>query len=181
MGMLCLFVALAWTGTQALMAMHAWQSLLQAREANARVEPRPSRMVQTKGSAPDVQKNAQVDAVVRYLATPWPAWFGALERHANGQTLIKRMEWDAKGALKATARSPDTDAMVAYITALQKDPSLRDVSLLRQETQRIDPKTPVQFELSAGPMAQEGGLAVGTAAGDSAVSLPAGALPRPAP
>lgn len=139
-------LGLAWQGWGAAEESRLLQREREGTSAllrSARGNPKPM-------SAEERQRHAQIEAVARYLATPWQVWLGVLEDHANGQAIVRRLEQDASNeSLKITARSADATAMMAYVIALQTDARLKEVRLISHEVQRGEPGTPLQFELTA--------------------------------
>jgi Tfp pilus assembly protein PilN len=150
LGLLLLLLALGWLGWEAWRVTE--ESRMLADEKAGMTKLVRSASTPTKPmSAEERQRHTQIEAVARYLASPWATWLAALEDNADGKAIVRRLEQDATNeSLKVTARSTDVGSMMAYVLALQGDSRLKDVKLVSHELLRSEPGTPVQFELVAG-------------------------------
>jgi len=139
----------------ALLAWQGWQtfdasSLLVAERAGLQGLGRgPARSAPTM-SAQDRQRHAQIEALARYVASPWDQWLAAIEMHAGDRASLTQLEQDTEtGTLLITARADSLEAMMHYVIALQNDPRLKDVQLQSHDMVSGDKGAPVQFRVTA--------------------------------
>jgi Tfp pilus assembly protein PilN len=102
-------------------------------------------------SAEDIKRHGQIDALARYLATPWGSLLELFEQHApTGVVLVKLQPDAATGRIELTGRAPATKAVADYVIALEHDARLSDVLLHHHELLRDDPGAGIEFTVGAG-------------------------------
>lgn len=148
-GLVLLVLGLAWLGWEGWRTAEESRLLAGERAGMASLVRNASAPAKPM-SAEERQRHAQIEAVARYLASPWATWLAVLEDNAKGKAIVRRLEQDATNeSLKVTARAADAPAMMAYVLALQTDARLKEVKLVSHELLRTEPGTPLQFELTA--------------------------------
>ena len=164
-------VLLGWQG------WHAAQeyTLLERERAGLASLTRQARPAAAAMSPQERQRHAQLDALARYLAAPWDELLAVFEQRAPGQAVLQRIEQDAQtGAVRLTARARHAEAMMQYVTTLERDTRIASVLLHSHEAERDLPGSPLQFQLSA---TWKGGGALKPLDARAAASAPAGARP----
>jgi Tfp pilus assembly protein PilN len=127
-------------------ALAAWQGSLVYSDFNSLQDQRAGlASLQRKSQQPprpamspqDVQRHAQLDGLVRYLATPWEPLLTLFEDPKPAGVQLTKFRPDAAtGMLELTARVGDPAAMTSYLVALEHDSRLRNVMLRRNELLR---------------------------------------------
>jgi len=98
----------------------------------------------------DIRRHAQIDAVARYLATPWDGLLALLESHAGSQISLVKFEPDASsGRVGLIGRAVSPEDLAKYLIALESDSRLEGVLLQRHEILRSEPGSPVEFLIGA--------------------------------
>jgi Tfp pilus assembly protein PilN len=148
---LCLAVlalaALGWQGTLALREADLLQS---QRDGLASLQRQASGASRPTMSADDVKRHAQIDALARYLATPWPQLLALFEEHAASRVTLLKFEPDAaEGRIEVTGRAPGSKALARYLVELERDPRLSGVMLHQHEVLRAEAGAPVEFTFGA--------------------------------
>lgn len=81
-----------------------------------------------------------VQAAMAELALPWDSLFAALEGiEAPGVKLLAVEPDSRQGKLRITAEAAETGEIVEYVQALDTQPMLQEVFLLRQERKEAGP------------------------------------------
>lgn len=107
----------------------------------------------------------QIDQIAADLAAPWGDLLQVFEARAGRQVTLLRMEPDARSGLVRLAGEARTlSAVLAYVSALDTDPKLRQVLLTHHQT-RIDPVVPA-------PEASASSINASTNANANTVSTP---------
>lgn len=149
LGTSLLLITIAWLGWQAWLT---WQeyTMLERERAGLAALTRQSRPATTEMSSLDRRRHAQLDALARYLAAPWHELLAVFEQRAPGQAVLQRIEQDAQtGTVRLTARARHAEAMVQYVTLLERDPRVASVLLHQHESDGALPGSPLLFQLSA--------------------------------
>jgi Tfp pilus assembly protein PilN len=98
----------------------------------------------------DIKRHSQIDAVARYLATPWDGLLNLLESYAGSRVSLVKFEPDAaSGRLALTGRAVSTEDLATYLRALETDPRLSGVLLQRHGILRSEAGNPVEFMIGA--------------------------------
>jgi hypothetical protein len=152
-----------WPATGVVLAMlaaavAAWQGWSVAEEVNlfqrqrrglAALERRPGPLMPAM-SAEDIKRHANIDALARYLATPWARLLALFEERAPSGVVLIRFEPDAvTGRIELTGRAPTTKALANYVIALERDPRLAGVLLHHHEALRDGANAGVEFTIGA--------------------------------
>ena len=141
--------------------MLARQRVLDARLALARAHVSAPEIV-TAAAAPQpkigaVQAQA-VNAAVQQLNLPWRALHDAVEQATPKTIALIALEPDPRRrSIKITAEANSSDAMIAYVEQLKQQAlfgagagaGAGSVTLLRHETDELDPNRPLRFQLDA--------------------------------
>jgi hypothetical protein len=148
-----------WAGWMLLLAagsLSLWQGL-QWRELNERVAAErqslarllPSSSAQTTAMTPEErQRHLAMESLAAYLATPWEDLLGLFERHRSSGVILRRLEPDAAaGVVRLTGEATDLAAMVAYLTELEHQPALTQVTLAHHD--RLKDSAGVEFSINA--------------------------------
>lgn len=147
---------IAWAALAALVV--AWQGwlalqdadLLQRQRAGVDALRRRSFSASPAMTPQDIRRHAQMDAVVRYLATPWDGLLGLFESHAGSRVTLVKLEPDASsGRIELAGRALSTKDVATYLMALESDPRLEGVLLHRHEIRRTEAGSPVEFRIGA--------------------------------
>ena len=121
--------------------------LAQLNEQAARRLPPPPR----KLSEAERVRHAQAARVAADLRAPWADLLAAFEEHGQRDIGLLKLEPDAKaGVVRITGQARDTQALFAYLLALEADPRLLQVALTTQQAERETPGQPVRFVIQAG-------------------------------
>jgi hypothetical protein len=173
LGTALLLVGAALLGWQ---AWRTWQefAMLERERAGLAALTRQSRPAAADMSPQDRRRHAQLDALAQYLAAPWHELLAVFEQRAPGQAVLQRIEQDAQtGTVRLTARARHAEAMVQYVTLLERDPRVSSVLLHQHESDGELPGSPLVFQLSA---AWKGG---GSLAAPSATAASVPEVTRP--
>lgn len=139
-------VVVAWQGWLALQDA----DLLQRQRAGVEALRRKSFSAAPAMTPQDIRRHAQIDAVARYLATPWDGLLGLLESHTGSRVSLVKLEPDASsGRIELTGRALSTKDVATYLMALESDPRLEGVLLHRHEIRRTEAGSPVEFRIGA--------------------------------
>jgi hypothetical protein len=132
-------------------------------------------------SPQDIQRHAQLDGLVRYLATPWEPLLTLFEDpRPAGVQLTKFRPDAATGLLELTAVVAEPAAMTAYLIALEHDARLRNVMLRRNEMLRDGGTgTSVEFTIVANWSAPVASAAAGAPAASASAASAAAEGVRP--
>ena len=141
--------------------MLARQRVLDARLALARTHVSAPEIV-TAAAAPQPQIGAvqaqAVNAAVQQLNLPWRALHDAVEQATPKTIALIALEPDPRRrSIKITAEANSSDAMIAYVEQLKQQAlfgagagaGAGSVTLLRHETDELDPNRPLRFQLDA--------------------------------
>jgi Tfp pilus assembly protein PilN len=130
------------------MTLHKYQA---QETATAELRAKLARYAYLAPAAPkapisDAQANA-VNHAIAQLNLPWRDILNALEAATPSGIALLAIEPDAKkNILKAMAEAPDSDAMIAYVENLKKQPLFTDAILTRHEINDRDPNRPLRFQ-----------------------------------
>lgn len=147
------FAALAHAGWN-LARAQARQGELQAR---IRVLQAVALPVAGRTAAADPQRVRAWNAVARQLNTPWAELLDTLESATPPDVALVSVAPDAaQGAVRLQAEAKSLQALLGYERALRMAPLLRDVVLVRHETNETDAQRPVRLHLLLRLRAAEG-------------------------
>ncbi len=140
---LCVSVGLALAKARAL--DQALQARQQSEQAGRAAAPPPVPAAQISQS----QANA-VNATVQRLNLPWRDLRDALDVATPDSVALLAIEPDPRTrVLTVLAEANGSDAMLAYIEQLKRQPFFVNVTLTKHETNELDPVRPLRFELEA--------------------------------
>lgn len=115
-------------------------------QALQRVSPVSERKLDPALQKQIVQANATWDE----LAQPWDALFAELEAAANKQVALLALEADGKKRLlRITAEVKQRQALLDYMSRLEKLPGVSDVALQEHHINLQDKELPIRFTLQA--------------------------------
>jgi Tfp pilus assembly protein PilN len=124
-------VALAAARVQATLAAHATRKVLPAT------------------AIPEPQARS-VNTAVAQLNVPWRDLFDAVEAATPSTIALVAVEPNAgKHSIRLTAEAKTSEAMVAYIESLKRQPLFSSVTLTRHEVNAQDANRPFRFQLDA--------------------------------
>jgi len=127
--------------------------------------PTPTRTPASASARTALANRRQIDQIAADLAAPWGDLLQVFEARAGRQVTLLRMEPDARSGLVRLAGEARTlSAVLAYVSALDTDPKLRQVLLTHHQT-RIDPVVPA-------PEASASSINASTNANANTVSTP---------
>jgi len=144
----------------ALAVATGWQMLTRQRELDARLalarRYAGAPEIVTAAAAPppqigEVQAQA-VNAAVRQLNLPWRALHDAVEQATPKTIALIALEPDPRRrSIRITAEAKSSDDMIAYVEQLKQQAlfGAGTVTLLRHETDELDPNRPLRFQLEA--------------------------------
>lgn len=90
------------------------------------------------------------EKVARTLMLPWDSLFRSVEETTDDGVALLALQPDPqKRELNITGEAKDYDAILAFVTRLDKRGSLRDVHLVRHELREDDPQRPLYFSIIA--------------------------------
>jgi len=93
---------------------------------------------------------AAVNAAVLQLNLPWRALHDAIGAATPASVALLALEPDArKHLVRITAEAKGSDAMIAYVEALQKQDWFTTVALTHHEINEVDPNRPIRFQIEA--------------------------------
>jgi hypothetical protein len=125
--------------------------LVQARAQLARHTDARPRQVAAKPDPAYLARVKSTQQVSRNLAAPWADLLDAMESAPQQSVALLAAEPStAKQSFRLTAEARDLDAMLGYLSALQKDPRLVSVSLVSHQVQVQVPGRPIRFQVQAG-------------------------------
>lgn len=150
--LLCLGAALQ--GWQLQGRQRADQAALAAAELRARVRaaaaPAPVRAARIS----EAQAGA-VNRIVLQLNLPWRDLHDAIAAATPASIALLALEPDARRRrMKISAEARTSEAMLAYVEQLKRQPLFADVALRRHEINEQDPNRPIRFQLDAQWVAQ---------------------------
>ncbi len=149
-GLVLAAVAVAAVSWQAWLALQD-ADLLQRQRAGVEALRRKPFSAAPAMTAQDIRRHAQIDAVARYLATPWDGLLGLFEAHAGSRISLVKIEPDAStGRIELTGRAVATKDLATYLMDLEGDPRLEGVLLHRHEIRRTEAGNPIEFRIGAG-------------------------------
>ncbi len=139
--------AVAWQGG---LALREFDWLQQQRTGLASLQRQARTQQLPAMSAEDSQRHVLVEALARYIATPWERLLALFEEHAATHVILTRFQPEAaQGRVEISGRAPGQQALAAYIVALERDPRLSAVMLHHHEVLRSASGAPVEFTLGA--------------------------------
>lgn len=99
----------------------------------------------------EIARTRAVRQVAQQLMTPWADLLDSLESAPVGSVALLSVEPSvAKQSLRLTAEARNSQDMLAYLSALQRDARLTAVVLVSHQVQAQLPGTPVRFQIQAG-------------------------------
>jgi hypothetical protein len=129
----------------------AWRELSDrvAAERQSLAKLLPVSTVNTTAMTPEErQRHAAMESLAAYLATPWEELLGVFERHRSSGVILRRLEPDAAtGVVRLTGEATDLAAMVAYLTELERQPGLAQVTLAHHD--RLKDSAGIEFSINA--------------------------------
>lgn len=138
----------------ALAFAHLSRQRHRADAALHRVQAALSKQAAQAQSAPTVHiAQAQADAVnhaITQLNLPWRVLFDAVEAATPPTIALLALEPNAaKQFVKGTAEAKTSEAMIAYIETLKRQPFFTGVLLIRHEVNAQDANRPFRFQFEA--------------------------------
>lgn len=135
--------------TQQLRHQHtALQQQIQTALQQQRVRNAPVPLI--KPAVLPVLQIFAINTAIEQLNLPWRDLLDAVESATPKQIALLSLEPDArKHLLKGVAEARDSDAMIAYIEALQQQSFFSDVVLTRHDTNEQDVRKPLRFQFEA--------------------------------
>jgi Tfp pilus assembly protein PilN len=119
---------------------------LQARSAAPAVQP-----VARRTPAIGAAQAAATNAVIMQLNLPWRALHDAVRSATPPNVALLALEPDAKKrVLRISAEAKNSDDMLAYVAAIDKEEWFGAVTLVRHEVLEQDPNRPLRFQVDAG-------------------------------
>lgn len=119
---------------------------LAARDAAPVVQP----LVQRGPQVSEAQAGA-VNAAIMQLNLPWRTLFDAVRGATPPSVALLALEPDSrKRVLRITAEAKNSDDMLAYVEALEREEWFAAVTLVRHEVLEQDPNRPLRFQIDAG-------------------------------
>ncbi len=129
----------------------AWRELGDrvAAERQSLAKLLPASTVNTTAMTPEErQRHAAMESLAAYLATPWEDLLGVFERHRASGVILRRLEPDAAtGVVRLTGEAQDLAAMVSYLTELERQPALAQVTLAHHD--RLKDSAGIEFSINA--------------------------------
>jgi Tfp pilus assembly protein PilN len=107
-------------------------------------EPRP-----TKTNPMELAQIKAARQTSLSLITPWPDLLTALETTPPNVALLSVEPAAATRSVSLSAEAAGPVQMLQYLRTLQKNPHLRDVTLVSHQLQEQAPGTPLRFQLRA--------------------------------
>lgn len=96
------------------------------------------------------QEIKRANAVMSEIDLPWQALFDSVEYASSHDVALLSFQPDAAGrTIRIGAIAKNIPAMLDFVSALEREPALRDTFLLKYEIKREDPQRPVVFSLTA--------------------------------
>lgn len=145
-------IAIGMHSAMTLIRLHRQQEHIQAGlqhvqaqivRQTARSQPPPRIVI------PEQQARA-VNAAIAQLNLPWRNVLDALEAGTPATIALLAIEPDAaKQIVKGTAEAKGSDAMLAYVEDLKRQPFFTFVTLTRHEVNVQDPNKPIRFQFEA--------------------------------
>jgi hypothetical protein len=162
----CGLLVLAWQGWALWRAeelVEARASTATAARVAARTAPPSTAPAPTPASARmALASQRQIDQIAADLAAPWGDLLQVFEARAGRQVTLLRMEPDAhSGLVRLAGEARTLSAVLAYVSALDTDPMLRQVLLTHHQT-RSDPAV----------TASDAGASTSNASANAVVSAP---------
>jgi len=109
--------------------------------APRKVAPEPGELARTR----------VVRQVAQRLTTPWADLLDSLESAPVQSVALLSVEPSiSKQSIRITAEARNPQDMLAYLSALQRDPRLNTAVLVSHQVQVQSPGTPVRFQIQAG-------------------------------
>jgi Tfp pilus assembly protein PilN len=95
-------------------------------------------------------RERQLRDLARGLHTPWSDLLAALEAAPSDSVALLSVEPSAaRRSVRLSAEARDSQAMLAWLQALQRDPRLAQALLVSHQLQTQAPGTPVRFQVQA--------------------------------
>jgi Tfp pilus assembly protein PilN len=115
---------------------------LRARQTAHANAPAKSAILETQAHA--------VNAAIAQLNLPWRDVLDAVEAATPETIALLAIEPDAKKQIvKGTAEAKSSDAMIAYVEDLKRQPFFTFVTLTKHEINAQDPNKPIRFQFEA--------------------------------
>ncbi len=102
-------------------------------------------------TSPEKKREMQkANLVMSEIDLPWEALFDSVEHASSEDVALLSFQPNPAGrTLRIGGEAKDIPAMLAFVSALEREAALKDVHLLRYEVKRDDPQQPVVFLLTA--------------------------------
>lgn len=137
-----------------VLAAHQFQSAHAARSVAAdQLEHLQARVAKaggrTKAGPAESRDTKAAAAAIRELRVPWPQLLDVFEASANPNVALLAIEpTPAQRQVRLTAEAKNSEAMLAYLETLRRDP-LTDVVLLSHQVNEKAPGSPLRFQAQA--------------------------------
>jgi Tfp pilus assembly protein PilN len=144
--------SLMWFAAQAFRVWNAQHQQTQAlTELESRQQAEHVSQLRSEPMAPgDVARLRLVKSTAVNLQTPWSDLLAALESAPSESVALLSIEPSVqKRTVRLTAEARNSQAMLDYVAALQRDTRLNRVVLVSHQLQQDAPGTPVRFQLQA--------------------------------
>ena len=103
----------------------------------------------TNAGPADSRDNKAAAAIIRELRVPWPQLLDVFEAAASPDVALLAVEpTPAQQQVRLTAEARNSEAMLAYLETLRRDP-LTDVVLLSHQVNEKAPGSPLRFQAQA--------------------------------
>lgn len=124
------------------------ESLAAAQQRRA-AQTAPARVVRP-ADPQQLARERQLRELARGLQTPWSDLLAALEAAPSDSVALLSVEPSAaRRSVRLSAEARDSQAMLAWLQALQRDPRLAQALLVSHQLQLQAPGTPVRFQVQA--------------------------------
>jgi len=112
--------------------------------------PRQGRTTVASARGQDERGTQEADRVAQALMLPWDSLFHTLEGSTGDKVALLALQPDArKREIAISGEAKDYDAVLAFVTRLEKRDTLRGVHLVRHEVREDDPQHPMYFSILA--------------------------------
>ncbi|SFW37735.1 PilN domain-containing protein [Nitrosovibrio sp. Nv17] len=103
-----------------------------------------------KGGREARQEIRRANMVLNEIALPWGALFDSVERATGQDVALLAFQPNAAGrTMRMSGEAKGMPALLGFIGALEREPVLEDVYLLKYEIKQDDPQQPIVFSVMA--------------------------------
>jgi hypothetical protein len=96
------------------------------------------------------QELRKANAVMSEIDLPWEALFDSVEYAASHDVALLSLQPDAAGrTMRIGGEAKSMPALLDFVSALEREPVLKDAYLLKYEIKQDDPQRPIVFSLTA--------------------------------